>query len=114
VSDPVPPFAPTDTPPQGTQRPPTMAEVTRLARDISVLRQELALTRDRLPGPAPEGQPAPTRAKVAAQVAGGSSKWVLIALGALGVAAQVAAQFKPGLVSPLQTLIQMLQALGGQ
>jgi hypothetical protein len=92
-----------------------MAEVTRLTRDIAVLRQELVLTRDRLPGPPPEGQDAaPTKTQAVARVAGGSSKWVLIALGVLGVAAQVAAQFKPGLVSPLQTLIQLLQALGGQ
>jgi hypothetical protein len=49
----------------------------------------------------------------AAQTGGSLGKYSLIVIGALGVAAQVAAIFKPGIVGPIQTLIQMLQALGG-
>jgi len=38
---------------------------------------------------------------------------ILIAIGALGVAMQVAAIFKPSLVSPLQHAQEFLRALGG-
>lgn len=62
----------------------------------------------------PQPQPRPSLAVQAAVKTGSFGKYTLIALGALGVAAQIAAQFKPGLVSPIQTLIQLLQALGGQ
>lgn len=56
-------------------------------------------------------QPRPSMAVQAAQKASSFGKYSLIVIGALGVAAQVAAQFKPGLVGPIQVLIQLL---GGQ
>jgi hypothetical protein len=56
-------------------------------------------------------EPRKSMAVQAAQKAGSFGKYSLIVIGALGVAAQVAAVFKPGLVGPIQMLIQLL---GGQ
>ncbi len=57
--------------------------------------------------------PTPSLAAKAAQKTVGVTRYGLIALGALGVAAQIAAQFKPGMVGPIQTLIQLLQMITG-
>jgi len=57
--------------------------------------------------------PTPSMAVQAAQKAGSLGKYTLIVIGALGVASQVAALFKPGLVGPIQVLIDLLQQLGG-
>lgn len=102
-----------DTPPSGT---PAIATPYDLVKLLLATRSEVALLNERLRASNAPAEVAstPTKAQAVAKVAGGSSKWMLIALGALGVAAQVAAQFKPGLVSPLQTLIQLLQTLAGQ
>lgn len=59
-------------------------------------------------------QPRPSLAVQAAKSTAGFGKYGLMVLGALGLAAQIAAVYRPGLVGPLQTLIQMLQMLGGQ
>lgn len=50
----------------------------------------------------------PSMAVQAAQKAAGFGKYSLIIIGALGVAAQIAAQFRPGLVGPIQVLIELL------
>jgi hypothetical protein len=58
-------------------------------------------------------RPRPSLAVQAAVKGGSVGKYLLIVIGALGVAAQVAALFKPNIVGPIQTLIQLLQALAG-
>jgi hypothetical protein len=82
-----------------------------LARLIRGLRTELVLLRDSLPPLAPSALPTPvppSRRQAASQVAANAAKYVTLTVGVLGIAAQVAAVFKPGLVGPLQTLIQLL------
>jgi hypothetical protein len=93
-----------------------------ISEDVAVLRKRLcdeptlaaasvALTRAAEPV---AGQARPSLAVQAAKATSGFGKYGLMALGALGLAAQIAAVYRPGLVGPLQTLIQMLQMLGGQ
>lgn len=87
---------------------------------LALLQQDSADLRRRLDVPPSSAggaslTPAPRRS-IAVQAAvktGSLGKYTLIVLGALGVAAQVAAVFKPNIVGPIQTLIQLLQALGG-
>lgn len=89
-----------------------------LAEDVAVLRKRLcdepvltaasvALT------PAPSA-PRPSLAAAAGKATVGAGRNILMALGALGVAAQIAAIYRPGLVAPLQTLIDLLQQFAGR
>lgn len=99
-----------DTPPSGT---PAVATPYDLVKLLLATRAEMALLNERLRNlPAPSSsQPPPlpqTKRQAAAQVVGNAAKWTTIAVGVLGIAAQIASQFKPGLVGPLQTLIQLL------
>jgi len=60
--------------------------------------------------------PAPARPSMAVVAAKGTVKFavaLLVAIGALGVAAQVAAIYEPRLVAPIQTLIDLLKLLQG-
>lgn len=96
-----------------------------MARLIRGLRQDLVLLRDTLPqqlaavvqGAVQSGGGAPSvpvtpvppsRKQAATQVVTNAAKWTTIAVGVLGIAAQIASQFKPGLVGPIQTVIQLL------
>lgn len=93
------------------REPPSREEVGAL---IGEVRQLLVLLRPQLPTPQPElpSPPLtpvpPSRRQAAALVVTNAAKWTTIAVGVLGLAAQVAAAFKPGLVGPIQTLIQLL------
>lgn len=93
-----------------------VAERLRLVQqDVAALKKSAPVPAPLLTGTTPPGDAArPSLAAQAMLKTVGWGKYGLIALGALGVASQVAAQFKPGLVGPIQTLIQLLQALGGQ
>lgn len=129
------PFRVADTPPSGS---PTLVGLPRpappplpsalgadsdlpgpreMARLIRGLRQDLVVFRDALPQllqsvqaspPVPLTPVPPSRKKAATQVVTNAAKWTTIVVGVLGIAAQIAAQFKPGLVGPIQTVIQML------
>lgn len=127
---------PDTTPPPGPPAPlPTVSTVSRQLQgvasqlhgarnDIDGLTERLKLVHEGLaqlgnPSPPATGSSLPAvapRPSMAAQAAKGTVKagqYVLIALGALGVAAQVAALYKPGLVGPIQTLIDLLKLLQG-
>ncbi len=100
------------------------AQVTELAKVVlrklnehgdrlDVFHQELALLRqqpapndtsDTMPSP-----PSPSLPGAVAQHAVTGAKWLLVAIGALGVAVQAASYFKPGLVGPLETVLRLLQ-----
>ena len=93
-----------------------------VAEDVAALRKRLCdepalaaagvvITSASQPATAP---PRPSLAVQAVKTTSGFGKYGLMALGALGLAAQIAAVYRPGLVGPLQTVIQMLQMLGGQ
>lgn len=100
----------------------TIAERQKsIAEDVSALRKRLcddpALAAAGI-ALAPESRPSrAARAAQAAQTVGrgaaGFGKYSAIALGVLSIAAQVAAQFKPGLVGPIQLALQLLAAIGG-
>jgi hypothetical protein len=116
---PVEPFRLSDTPRTGgisnVPGPGEMAGLIRgLRQDIVLLREHLPIVPPAGPSVMPTTVPPPSKRQVAGKAAAGTVKWVFIANGALGFAVQLAAQFKPGLVGPLQLLGQFLgQLLGG-
>ena len=88
-----------------------------IAEDVAALRKRLVdepvlAALPLAPKPAEEA-PRPSLAAQAARKTAGVSRHILMALGVLGVASQIAAQFRPGMVGPIQTLIELLQAIGG-
>ncbi len=97
----------------------TREQVSELAKLVlrkfdehgQLLRQAVTSTADTQPSVAPAA-PAPRSLPGAvAQHAVTGTQVVLIAVGALGVAMQIAAVFKPSLVSPLQHAQEFLRAL---
>lgn len=97
-------------------------DLDALTERVRLLQQDSVDIRSRFPDPpalppAAGGSsltpaPRPSLAVQAVQKAGSLGKYGLIALGALGLAAQVAAVFKPGLVGPIQTLTDLIKSLG--
>lgn len=110
-------------------------KLEQLAARFDTFHQELALLRGQLLGditppfslrrppgnPAPitpptpandATEPAPSSVRAAAGTAGKAalrgSKWLLMTIGALGVAVQIASAYRPGLVAPIQTLVDLL------
>lgn len=89
-----------------------------LAGLIRGLRQELIILRESLPPTAPtvlvtpSTPPPPSKGKVAAQVAGKvvgrGSQWLAIAIGALGIAGQIAHIYRPDIEGPIQMAIKLL------
>jgi hypothetical protein len=88
----------------GDTQPVTISQAEKLRAMLAVVQREVALLRAQLPQPE-------AASKTAMQHAGGAVKWVTLAVGVLGIAAQVAAELKPGLVGPIQTLLQLLGGL---
>lgn len=89
-------------------------DIDGLTERLKLVQQGLVSIQSVPPPSAPAPSAAPPRPSMAVQAAKTSVKagqYVLIALGALGVAAQVAAIFQPGLVAPIQTLIDLLKLL---
>ena len=89
--------------------PPPLASPVEAQELVVALRQALAHAEGRAPvsvAPAPL-----SRRQQAARWTGKVAQWVALAVGVLGIAAQVAAIFRPDLVGPIQTVIQLL---GGQ
>ncbi len=101
------------------------AKVEKLADRFDVFHQELALLRAQLLGdvtpPFALQRPVtiianpdlpPDDADPLRPVRFASSKtaarWVLMAVGVLGIAVQIASTFRPGLVAPLQTLLDLI------
>lgn len=87
--------------------------LTEHARNVDArlanMHEELALSRASTDTTQPA---APSKARVALNHAIASGQLLLLATGAVGVAMQIAAVFKPSLVSPLQHLQSFLKGLG--
>lgn len=77
-------------------------------QELSMLRQAVVSNADTVPSPSPKSLPG-----VLAGHAWTGAQVLLIATGAVGFAMQIAAVFKPSLVSPLQHAQEFLRALGG-
>ncbi len=93
-------------------------DLDEISAKQSAVRQDVGVVLRSVSAAPPAGDispatPTPSLAVKAAQKTVGVTRYGLIALGALGVAAQVAALFKPGMVGPIQTLIQLLQLVTG-
>lgn len=73
---------------------------------VAALRQALAQAEGQ--APVSSVPPPLSRRQVAARWTGKAAQWVTLAVGVLGIAAQVAAIFRPDLVGPIQTVIQLL------
>lgn len=124
---------PDTTPPPGPPAPlPTVSTVSRQLQgvasqihgarnDIDGLHEKLQLVTEglgklSLPATGSSQDPDPPRPSLPVQAAKTTFKagqYLLIGIGALGVVAQVAALYKPGLVAPIQTLIDLLKLLQG-
>lgn len=90
------------TPPGGTSAPNSPYELVDLIRG---LRAELVFHRQAL---AAAVTPAPRAKAGALALTGNVAKWGAVAVGVLGVASQIAAMFRPDLVGPIQTVIQLI------
>lgn len=77
--------------------------------ELAVIRQIISSNADTMPSPPPDKSVLVRLGGHVVTVAQG----LVLATGAVGIAMQVAALFKPSLVSPLQHLQQFLAALGG-
>lgn len=105
--------------PEIEQEPPPTGPY-ELAYLIRGLRHDLVLLREEIGSLTPPQAPAvpltpvpPSKRQAAALAVGNVAKYTTLAVGVLGLAAQVAAMFKPGLVGPIQTLIELVRGLGG-
>ena len=84
----------------------------RLEARLNVFHEELALTRSSLTPPAPDtSQPAPPARSALVRVTGKPLQWIGALTILVGAACQLAAQLKPGLVGPLQALLDFLKGL---
>ena len=96
---------------------PTIGTISRqlqgLAGQLQGVRNDIDEIRQRIstpPAPATSGAPAarPSLAVQAGKATLNLGKWTAVVLGALALAGQIAAQFKPGLVGPIQMAIQLI------
>ena len=127
MPQPPPPFPPAKDPPWAGVVGHAINQLEeRVEARLALFHEELALLRDGIgsltPGPMlpppPDTEPAPAsrrdKAMGALRFTGKGSTLLLAAVGALGVAVQLASAFKPGLVGPIQTLLELLKGLVGQ
>jgi len=102
-----------DTPRSGVPRaaPPEDRPLPNVLDIIGALRQDIVLLRESLPPHGPSlvpTDPPPSKGKVAVRAVGKGGQWLMIAIGALGVAAQVAHIYRPDLEGPIQVAIKLL------
>ncbi|HEU4580912.1 MAG TPA: hypothetical protein VFS67_21785 [Polyangiaceae bacterium] len=102
-----------ETPRSGVPRvvPPEPAPLPNVLDLIAALRQDVVLLRESLPPHGPSfvpTDPPPSKGQVAARAVGKGSQWLMIAIGALGVAAQIAHIYRPDLEGPIQVAIKLL------
>lgn len=102
-----------ETPPSGVPRvaPPEDPPLPNVLDIISALRQDIVLLRESLPPHGPSlvpTDPPPSKRQVAVRAVGKGSQWLMIAIGVLGVAAQIAHIYRPDLEGPIQVAIKLL------
>lgn len=107
---PLPPFLPSDPP----LEPFRVADTPPSGTLVGLPRPALGESDAEAPGPGPQEMARlirglrQDRRQAATRAVSDVAKYTTLAVGVLGIAAQVASQFKPGLVGPIQTLIQLL------